>query len=85
MNLTDKTGLLAGQMLVHESEDVLLMTDDGTVIRMSAADITKQGRNTMGVRVMRVLGDSRVACLTCADAEEEEAETAEATEAPAEE
>ncbi len=80
MNLTEKVGRLAGQLLVHEDEDVLLITDDGTIIRMPVADISLQGRNTQGVRVMRVDEGSRVVCVARAEAEEEEAEAPEAAE-----
>ena len=71
MNLTDKTGALAGQLLVHEEEDILIITDDGTVIRTPVSSISVQGRNTQGVRLMRVQENSRVVCVARAEAEEE--------------
>ncbi|NLG25201.1 MAG: hypothetical protein GX558_07575, partial [Clostridiales bacterium] len=72
MNLTDKTGDLAGQLLVHEGEDMLIITDDGTVIRTPVASISTQGRNTQGVRIMRVDDESRVVCVARAEAEEDD-------------
>ncbi len=72
MNLTDKTGLLAGQLLVHEDEDLLLITDDGTIIRTRVADISVQGRNTQGVRIMRVDEGVRVVCVARAEPEDED-------------
>ena len=72
MNLTDKTGLLAAQLLVHEEEDLLLITDDGTVIRTPVSAISVQGRNTQGVRIMRVAEGFRVVSVARAEAEEEE-------------
>lgn len=39
MNLTDKTGLLAAQLMIAEDEDILLITDDGTIIRTAADSI----------------------------------------------
>ena len=74
MNLTDKTGLLAGQMLVHEEEDVLLITDDGTIIRTPVSSITTLGRNTQGVRLMKVEEGAQVVCVARAEAEEEDSE-----------
>ena len=71
MNLTDKTGALAGQLLVNEEEDILIITDDGTVIRTPVSSISVQGRNTQGVRLMRVQENSRVVCVARAEAEEE--------------
>ncbi len=77
MNLTDRVGLLAGQLLVHEDEDILVITDDGTVIRMAVADISTQGRNTQGVRLMRVDDGCKVVCVARAEAEDDEEETPE--------
>ena len=69
MNLTDKTGLLTCQLLAHEAEDILLITDDGTVIRMPVASISTLGRNTQGVRLMRVAEGSKVVCVARAEAD----------------
>ena len=71
MNLTEKTGLLAAQLLVSNEEDILLITADGTIIRTPVSDISVHGRNTQGVRLMRV-GDSRIVCVAPAEADEEE-------------
>ena len=72
MNLTDKTGPLAAQLLVRPEEDILLITDDGTIIRTSVNDIRVCGRNTQGVRLMRVAEGSQVVGVARAEAEEEE-------------
>ncbi len=74
MNLTDKTGLLAGQLLVNEDEDLLMITDDGTVIRTPVSSISVQGRNTQGVRLMRVGDGARVVCVARAEPEDDEDE-----------
>ena len=74
MNLTEKTGLLAAQLLVSNEEDILLITADGTIIRTPVSDISVHGRNTQGVRLMRV-GDSRIVCVAPAEADEEETAT----------
>ena len=75
MNLTEKTGKLAAQLLVHEAEDLMLITNDGTVIRTPVSSISVLGRNTQGVRLMRVAEDSKVVCVARAEAEEEEDES----------
>ena len=72
MNLTEKTGRLAAQLLVHDAEDLLLITNDGTVIRTPVNSISVLGRNTQGVRLMRVGEDSKVMCVARAEAEPEE-------------
>ena len=72
MSLTDKTGLLAAQLAVNEDEDILLITDDGTIIRMAVADIRESGRNTQGVRLMRIADGAQIVAVARAEQEEEE-------------
>ena len=72
MNLTEKTGNLVAQLLVHDDEDLLLITSDGTVIRTPVNSISVLGRNTQGVRLMRVGEDSKVVCVARAEPEPEE-------------
>ncbi|MDD6022755.1 MAG: DNA gyrase C-terminal beta-propeller domain-containing protein, partial [Oscillospiraceae bacterium] len=59
-NITEKTGLIAGVRMVNDGDDVMIISNDGTIIRMSSDDINVYKRDTMGVRVMRVTGDSKV-------------------------
>ena len=82
MNLTDKTGLLACQLMVRNEEDLMIITDDGTIIRTAVADIPILSRNTQGVRIMRVAEDCKVVCVARADAEEEEEALDAETDAP---
>lgn len=77
MNLTDKTGELAGLLLVHPEEDILLITDDGTIIRTRVEDIRLCGRSTQGVRIMKLADGSRVVGVARADKDEEEEEVLE--------
>ncbi len=49
-----KTGKLASLKLISESEDIMVITDNGTIIRVAADDISKIGRDTQGVRIMRI-------------------------------
>ena len=71
MQLTEKTGDLAALMFVHEDEDILLITDDGTIIRARAADVRLCGRSTQGVRIMRLAEGSTVVGVCRAEKEEE--------------
>ena len=77
MNLTDKTGGLAGQLLVRSDEDILIITDDGTIIRTPVDSIPLHGRATQGVRLMRVAEGSRIMSIERAEQEPEEDELAE--------
>ncbi len=71
-NCTEKTGPVAGCKVVDGSEDLLVVSDDGTIIRMDVAEIRVCGRATQGVRLMRVAEGSRV--ISIARAEKETAE-----------
>ena len=83
MNLPEKTGDRAALLVVHEDEDLLLITDDGTIIRTHVTDIRLCGRYTQGVRVMRLAENSRVVGVARAEAEQEEEDNgAIVTEAP---
>ena len=81
MNLTEKTGLLACHLAVNLDEDILLITDDGTIIRMAVSDIRETGRATQGVRLMRIAEGTKIVAVARAEQEPEEDETAEAAEA----
>ncbi|MCI5565286.1 MAG: DNA gyrase subunit A [Clostridiales bacterium] len=72
MALTEKTGDLVAQLMVHDDEDILIITDDGTVIRTPVSDIRVCGRATQGVRLMRVGEGSRIVGVARAEAEEED-------------
>ena len=93
MMVTDKTGPLAAQLLVQPEEDILLITGDGTIIRARVADIRLSGRNTQGVRIMRIAEGSEVVAVARSEAEEDDlpeesdasvSEAPQAEEAPAE-
>ncbi len=72
MSLTEKTGLLAAQLAVDLDEDILLITDDGTIIRMAVRDIRESGRNTQGVRLMRIAEGAQIVAVARAEQEPEE-------------
>lgn len=52
--LTEKTGKVIGLKAVTDDDDVMMITSDGVLIRMHAAEISTYGRHTQGVRVMRL-------------------------------
>lgn len=74
---TSKTGYIIGTSTIIDGDDLMIINSDGVLIRVSAAEISTQGRNTTGVRVMRVSGDTKLVSLAkiaeC-DMEEEEDE-----------
>ncbi len=70
--VTEKTGPVCAVKVVNEDEDLLVISDDGTIIRMPVADVSVYGRQTQGVRLMKVSGGSRVISIARAEHEEEE-------------
>ena len=70
-NINDKTGLLAGIACVDDTNDVMIITNEGTIIRTSTEDIPTYKRSTTGVKVMRLDDGALVANLTIADKEED--------------
>ena len=80
-NVTDKTGKIADVKVVNDEDDILVITDDGTIIRMSAANISLLSRATQGVRIMRIMDGSRVICIEKTD-KEDEAEEDKSEDAP---
>ena len=77
-NITEKTGPVAAARVVNDTDDILLISDDGTIIRMPASDISVYGRATQGVRLMRVAEGARV--ISLAGVEREDSEDTEDTE-----
>ncbi len=68
--LSEKTGLVAGVKVVDGSEDLLLVTQSGTIIRMDVDEIRLMSRSTQGVIVMRFKEDGdRVIALSLAEKE----------------
>ncbi len=74
MRLSDKTGPLVAQLTVTETEDILLITDEGVIIRMAVDSINVIGRATQGVRLMRLDEGAKIVGIARAEQEEEEDE-----------
>ena len=58
------TGKLVNLKLISPENDVMLIADNGLVIRMRAKDISKYGRDTKGVRLMKIKGEDKVVCAS---------------------
>ena len=81
--ITDRTGPLVSIETVTDTDDVMMITNDGTIIRTPAAGIPEYGRTAAGVIVMRLSEESKIVNFTVTAAAEEEASEAEASEAEA--
>lgn len=72
----EKTGPLVNLKQVRPDQDIMMISDNGTIIRCRARDISKISRDTQGVRVMKLGGAGKVVCVAVAHAEQEEGEQA---------
>ena len=73
LKLTPKTGNLVCLRMCTDDEDIMLVRDDGVIIRVPAKDISVISRNTQGIRLMRVDDEHRVVSIARAPHNEEEA------------
>jgi len=76
-NISDKTGNVAGIHIVDDKDDIMLITSDGTIIRMAAKDINTFGRVTKGVTMMRFDEGIKIVGVARTDHEEETEELTE--------
>ncbi|MBR3325529.1 MAG: DNA gyrase subunit A [Clostridia bacterium] len=72
--ITQKTGIIVGIRITDEEDDVMLITDKGTLIRIKASEISVLGRNTQGVTLMRTNDGGKVVSIETIKEEEEEIE-----------
>ncbi|AUI77191.1 DNA gyrase subunit A [Lactiplantibacillus pentosus] len=70
-NVTDKNGHLAGLTTVDGQEDIMVMTNQGVMIRFNIATVSQTGRATLGVRLIRLDDDGKVATMAKVDPEPE--------------
>lgn len=80
MNMTEKTGKLVATKAVNGDEDIIVITKLGVVIRTSLKQVAMTGRNTQGVKIIRLKDEEVVSSITSLKAEEEEEISSEDTE-----
>lgn len=68
----EKTGLLVGLKQVSDKEDVMLISNNGTIIRTNATEISEFGRDTMGVRIMRMAENENVVSVAITPNDEDD-------------
>lgn len=84
----EKTGKLVGLKMIDPAHDIMMITDSGTIVRVHAEEISCIGRDTQGVRVMRIKGAGEIVSIVTTpheDDEPEETENLEQTAAAADE
>ena len=85
ITMTDKKGLLAVMKVVHEDDDIMLITADGVIERTAVAGISKLGRPAQGVTIMSVLETDKVIAGAVTNETKEDEATEAASVAEAEE
>ena len=71
-NITEKNGPLSGVTVIDGSQDIMVITDDGIMIRFKTNDVSQTGRSTLGVRLIKVNDNNKVASLAIVPAEEDQ-------------
>ncbi|OFW77994.1 MAG: DNA gyrase subunit A [Alicyclobacillus sp. RIFOXYA1_FULL_53_8] len=66
LNCTPKNGYVVGLKMVHSDDDLMIITNGGVAIRIRVADISTQGRNTQGVKLINVHESEEVATVASA-------------------
>ncbi len=74
LKVTEKTGPVVGLRVVKPDQDLLLINNDGIIIRMDVEQIRVIGRNTQGVALMRVVDNQKIAALAMVEKSSEETE-----------
>lgn len=67
-----KTGELIGAMVVNDNDEILLINSDGIIIRIKAGEVSRLGRATQGVKIMRVAEDANIITMAKVIKEDDE-------------
>ncbi|MDH5785285.1 MAG: DNA gyrase subunit A, partial [Chromatiales bacterium] len=57
---SERNGDVVGAVLVAENEEIMLITDGGTLVRTRVAEVSSMGRNTQGVRLINLTKDEKL-------------------------
>jgi DNA gyrase subunit A len=77
LKITDKTGPLVGAAKVTDSDDLMIITNDGMIIRMEAKTISQLGRATQGVKLINLREGSKVSSIEVFETENDDNDTGE--------
>lgn len=78
-----KTGALIGAMVVDEDDEVLMINSEGIIIRIRAGEVSKLGRATQGVKIMKVDDDTKIVAMAKVIKEDDDDEAEEVKESKA--
>ena len=84
MKVNDERGDVVGALMVDEGDDIFVINSSGVVIRTRVAEVSVQGRDATGVRIMNLEEGEVVAAIAPAPASEDDVDEADAAEATVE-
>jgi len=70
----ERNGEVVSAVLVEDDDEIMLISDSGTLVRIAVAEISEMGRNTQGVRLIRLTNDEHLVEVETIEAFEEESE-----------
>jgi DNA gyrase subunit A len=76
MKTGDKTGYVVGALTVRDTDEIMLITNKGKMVRTRVAEIREAGRNTMGVKLINLPESEKLQAIAPVINEEEESEVA---------
>ena len=80
ITMTAKKGLLSAMKIVEENDEIMIITEEGVVVRTPVSGVSQLGRSTQGVHVMNVAGEDKVSAVaTSTTTEKKSSKTAPAT------
>ena len=74
---TERNGSVVGAVLAADGDEIMLVTDGGTLVRTRVAEVSVMSRNTQGVKLISLSEDEKLVALECVAESEEEAESEE--------
>ncbi len=76
ITMTDKKGLLAAMKVVDPHDEIMIITEEGSVVRTPVSGVSQLGRSTQGVHVMNVAGNDRISAIATSSSEDKEEDEA---------
>ena len=76
ITMTDKKGLLAAMKVVDPHDEIMIITEEGSVVRTPVSGVSQLGRSTQGVHIMNVASNDRISAIATSSSEEKEEDEA---------
>ena len=74
IQMTQKKGLLVGMKIVHEDDELMIISEEGVITRTPVSGISKLGRSTQGVKVMNIASGDKVTAVAVTSQDDDDFE-----------